>query len=158
MKEQKIKKSLEDQLLDARKTGLDNLQETHSIRAHGKALGMNVFSWANPHVDTLANWIDSMPFKLKWMTTFEQANKIVKLYPELAAKVHYLIVFNANGRNAEISACAEWKNVLCIEDVHSGLSFIRNGKREDSTLLFSSDSDNWKSELDQFENFISAIG
>lgn len=157
MKEQKVRKSQEDQLLDARKSGLDQLHEMQSIRAHGKVLGMNVFSWPNPHVDVLANWMKSIPFKLNWLTSYEQAMNLRLHYPDIAAKVECLVVYGVNDRNAEISSCEEWKGVFCIDDLQSGLAFFRNVKESDCTLLFTPNGKEWKRQLDSFDLYIKAV-
>ena len=158
MKEQNIEKSLGDLLLDARNEALKNQDSHQSIRAHGKVVGMNTFSWIHPQVDVLAKTIESLPFQITWVGCVDQVIDLAKNYPEIAQKILLVVVYDANGRNAEISAMSELENVLCIDDLYAGLNFIRMSKKEGVSVLFTSDLMNWQDRLDQFEMYISSIG
>lgn len=158
MKEQNIEKSLHDKLLDARNEALKNQDVHQSIRAHGKVAGMNTFSWIHPQVDLLAKTIESLPFQLTWIGCTDQVTELAKNYPDVMQKISSVVVYDPNGRNAEISAMSELKTVLCIDDLYDGLSFIRLSKKEDVGLLFTSDLINWRERLNQFEMYISSIG
>ncbi len=158
MKEQHTGKSIQDQLLDARSEALKTPDVSQSIRAHGKVAGMNTFSWVHPQVDVLANTIDSLPFMLTWVGCIDQVLDLVKAYPNVARKIRFAVVYDAKGRDAEVNAMSELENVLCIDDLYAGLNFIRMSKKEDVSLLFTSDLTDWQERLKQFEMYISSIG
>ena len=61
-----------EQLLQAREQGLKQAQQVDTMQAHGKILGMDTFSWMNPHVDMLATLLASFPFSILWIGTQRQ--------------------------------------------------------------------------------------
>ncbi|NRA10984.1 MAG: hypothetical protein HRT57_03395, partial [Crocinitomicaceae bacterium] len=63
---------MQEDLLQARKEGLERARSLDAMRAHGKWRGMDVFSWANPSFGALSTAIASFPFPVVWIGKHEQ--------------------------------------------------------------------------------------
>ncbi len=150
---QKIKSiSTEEQLLQARERGLKEAAEVSSIKAHGKLLGMDTFSWNNPHIDALATFISSLPFPVQWVTHHQLVKDCLNTYPEIAMNIHSIVVHDKAELNLDKEMFVLIPNITFVEGVEEALELVKAMQQEKSVFLFTGNPD-WKPET-VFEQFI----
>lgn len=128
--------STEQQLLQAREQGLRDAAEVHAMKAHGKVLGMDAFSWVNPDPDTLINVISSFPFAVHWVGTHNQIRTCLELQPELVDHIQSIIVYDRSIVHIERSLLARIPNVACLEGASEALDLLKAMQREKGVFLF----------------------
>ncbi|HIP32497.1 MAG TPA: hypothetical protein EYG86_07035 [Crocinitomicaceae bacterium] len=153
---QKVSKhTVEEQLLQSRKEGLQDALQVNSMRAHGKVLGMDTFSWINPQLDALTSALASFPFDIVWAGSHEQIVKCLSMQPELATSIETIIVHDKAILNLEKETLNKVKNIVCLEGTKHALELIKAMKKEKCALLFSTMGTNAKNDKEEFEQFIS---
>ncbi len=94
-KKEKIVTS-EEQLVQLRKESLRNATEVNSIRAHGKVMGKELFTWKQPNVDQIASMLKNFPFDVTWITTPKEVTRFYKFYSKDNFPIREIIVFGIN--------------------------------------------------------------
>lgn len=155
MKKDLTKITTEEELLRARREGLENWKEQTSMKAHGKVFGMDTFSWVNPPMDGLVNVISSFPFAVVWMSGYSQAKEGLELNVGLHRKLNTLIIYNETQLSLAPEIIHEVETIMSVKNVVEAFSFIQEVNREKMVLLFTSQGENAKSHMVQFENWLS---
>jgi hypothetical protein len=91
MKENLVKSAL--QLLEARKATLEQINRT-SMKAHGKWMNKEFFSWENAHPISLGNTLIALPYPIIWIVQQEELEQVTKLNKQALENIHQLIVVN----------------------------------------------------------------
>jgi len=146
--------SSEEQLLDARKTGLNEAQQVNAMQVHGKVLGMDVFSWVNPQIDMLSTFLNSLPFSMVWAGNHDQIKWCLEEFPGLVSKMEIVIVCDSATLNIDSSVLDKTSKVVCIEGAEHALEFVKAMKRAKSALLFTTNGANAQDEIAIFDQFI----
>ena len=155
MEEKVIKPGTEEQLLQAREEGLQELAKANAMRAHGKVLGMDTFSWISPQLDTLATVLNSFPFAVLWVGSHDQVKTCLENYPELAQKIETIIVHDRTLLNVNRELLHTIKNVACVEGTAAALALTKSMKLKKGVLLYTTNGGNAKDGKEAFELFIS---
>lgn len=87
------KTKTEYNLLEARKEALNQVANG-SIRPHGKLWGMDVFSWENPNVETIASTIHSFPFPIVWLGDAQLLTTIVEHDASVLSNIHAVVSYD----------------------------------------------------------------
>ncbi len=153
---QKVSKhTIEEQLVRSREEGLQDALQINSMRAHGKILGMDTFSWINPQLDALASALSSFPFDIVWMGSHEQITKCLSIQPELAESLETIIIHDKAILNLKKETLNKIKNIVCLEGTKHALELIKSMKKEKCALVFSTMGENAKKDKEEFEQYIS---
>lgn len=155
MSQKVSKQTAEEQLLQARKEGLQDALQVNSMRAHGKVLGMDTFSWINPQLDALASALSSFPFEIIWVGSHEQITRCLSIQPELAKSIETIIVHDNPILNLKKETLNEIKNIVCLEGTKHALELIKSMKKDKCALLFSTMGTTAKNDKEEFEQYIS---
>ncbi len=146
--------SSEEQLLDARKKGLDEAQQVNAMQVHGKVLGMDSFSWVNPQIDMLATFLSSFPFSMVWAGSHDQIKWCLEQFPALATKMEAVIVCDRPLLECDRSVLVNLSNVICIEGTDHALEFIKTMKPSKGGFLFTTSGGSAHDEIELFNQFI----
>ena len=145
----------EDKLLQSREQGLQEAIQVNSMRAHGKVLGMDTFSWANPQIDALASALTSFPFPIIWIGCEKQIKECLNNYPELSNAIETLLIQNTSELNLDQTVMKNVKNIVCIEGTKYALELMKTMKKEKCVFLFTTEGQEAKNDKKEFEQFIS---
>lgn len=155
MEEKVIKLGTEEQLLQAREEGLRELAKANAMRAHGKVLGMDTFSWISPQSDLLATVLNSFPFAVLWVGSHDQVKTCLENYPELTQKIETIIVHDKTLLNVRRELLQKIKNIACVEGTAAALALTKSLKLKKGVLLYTTDGGDAKNGKAEFELFIS---
>lgn len=143
----------EELLLKAREEALHNAAKAAAMKAHGKILGMDTFSWIAPEVETLAKAIESFPFPIHWVVDNLLAEQILEGYPELTNNIQSLMIFNKTMVNINRERLNEMPNVVCVEDLSDCLTILKSMPKKKNVFLFTSSHNRFEI-WDTFDEFI----
>lgn len=146
--------SSEEQLLDARKKGLNEAQQVNAMQVHGKVLGMDSFSWVNPQIDMLATFLSSFPFSMVWAGSHDQIKWCLEQFPELATKMESVIVCDRALLDTDSALLEKLSNVACVEGTDHALEFVKTMKPSKGGFLFTTSGGNAQDEIELFNQFI----
>lgn len=139
MKQKTEKLSAEQQLLQARERGLQEASEVHSMRAHGKILGMDAFSWHNPELDNLITVINSFPFAVHWVGPHDQIKRCLQESPELAYNIQSIIIYDNVSFQLDRELLSTILNVACVEKAEDALVLLKGIHRSKNIFLFTTE-------------------
>lgn len=145
MKQKVDQLSTEQQLLQARERGLQEASEVHAMRAHGKVLGMDAFSWNNPEIDNLIMVINSFPFAVNWVGPHDQIKKCLEVSPELTFNIQSIIIYDRTSLQLDRDTLSTIPNVACLEGTEDALSLLKAMHRQKNIFLFTTGIDHEKS-------------
>lgn len=138
MKSTSKKVKAEEQLLQARERGLREASEVHAMKAHGKVLGMDAFSWVNPDLATLASVIDSFPFAVHWMGGHDQIRQCLEAYPEVVESLQSIVIYDRTLADIPRTFLDQVPNIACLEGTVEALNLLKAMQRGKSVFLFTS--------------------
>lgn len=151
MEEKKVDK-LADQLLEARKEGIDRFKEG-MLRPHGKLFGMNVFSWMNPNLEAIQTTIKTLPFPVFLIANLDLINAL-KQDVELMSCMDSIVCFDHANFFLEINELLLIRNAAGTGSVKDALCFVSAFKDKDCVFLFSSNSVEFEHHKLEFESFL----
>jgi len=143
-----------EQLLQARENGLKQVQQVDAMQAHGKILGMDTFSWMNPHVDMLATLLESFPFSVLWIGTRQQIEKCLELYPELNENIETILIHDDSTMMGGKSVLKNIKTIACVEGVENAFEFVKTMKLKKGVLMYTNENQTAVSDRKIFEEFV----
>ena len=146
--------TVRDQLLQARKENLEHVQELNSIQAHGKVLGMDAFSWTNPDMHMLVNWIASVPFEVIWLGPHTHVQEVVSMNHTVLEKIESLILHDGFRLHLSSEELERIKNITCVGDITGSLELIKAFRQDKRMLLFTAESE---AETKLYKKFITAF-
>jgi len=154
---QKVSKqqTTEQQLLQAREQGKQEALLVNAMNAHGKVLGMDCFSWMNPHIDALSSVMESLPFQIIWIGQHDQIKDCINAYPSLTDSLETIIVTDRTLLNLDRSHLSAIKNIVCVEGATNAFELLKTMKKEKSVFLFTSGGKTVQKEKELFDQFIS---
>ena len=145
----------EEQLMHSRKEGLQDALQINSMRAHGKILGMDTFSWINPQIDALTNALVSLPFEILWIGSHQQIKECINIQPELAHSIKTIIIHDNPVLNLQREFLNNIPTIICLEGTSHALELIKSIKAEKCALIYTTMGVNAKQNKKEFEQFIS---
>lgn len=145
-------------LVQSRREGLRELNEASAMKAHGKVAGMDSFSWSNPDVDSLANFIATMPFEVIWVARCEQLREFGELHDALLEKVHTVVLYDQVERNSSMTWMRNVRNVAFVEGAGNALQFMHALKKSGAVFLFTSCGQSDRDDFQKFEIFLKGFG
>ena len=154
MEQKATKFTTEELLLQAREEGLQELTKANAMRAHGKVLGMDTFSWINPQIDNLATVLKSFPFTVIWVGSHDQVKACLENYPELADNVETVIIHDRSVLNLNREILRTIKNIACIDGTTEALEMSKSLKIKKGVLLYTTNCIEPKKDKEDFEQFI----
>lgn len=128
----------EHNILEARKKALE--QVVHgSIRPHGKLWGMDVFSWANPNVETIVSTIHSFPFSVILIAPSALLMTVVENDPAIVSNLHAVISYEDaqlvfDGKKFEVV-----QHVFTTNEVQQALLKVNDYRLKRGVILFCSE-------------------
>lgn len=151
---QQLKHTTEEQLLNARREGLEQMRDRTTMRAYGKVAGMDVFSWMNPDMEAFVNVISTMPFEVIWVGTSDQVNDAFKWQESLSESLLSAVIYDT----AEVMATFEWLNtkmtLACVEGLESALQLVQAMQGEGRAVVFTAPKDSWEANHSEFEKWV----
>lgn len=145
--------SVATQLKQARNAGLEELNTNFALCPHGKVAGMDVFSWVNPDIDALNATIASMPYKVIWAATTDQATALWKLNGDALKSIETLVIYNSGQVYTE-KWFAAFKNVLCVQGADHALFLLDKIRKPERTFIWSLPQNNWSEVKTLLENHL----
>ena len=144
----------EADLLRARKEGLERARSLDAMQALGKWKSMDVFAWANPHFDVLANVISSFPFPVVWVGKQNQIKCAVKYYPEVLDTIETIIVDDHGNIKMDEEDIFNTEKVAGVGDVKSALDMLCSFEPARRVFLFTTEGAHARSEFDLLLEYI----
>lgn len=120
-------------LLEVRKEALNEVAYG-SIRPHGKLWGMDVFSWENPHVETIAFTIHSFPFPVVWLASSELLAAVVKFDTTVVSNLHAVISYENEWTDQE--GFQDLSHVLTTNDIQTAFQYMNEFRLKRGVILF----------------------
>lgn len=136
MKQKTNQLSTEEQLLQARERGLQEAAQVEAMKAHGKVLEMDTFSWISPQIDTLASVIGSFPFPVQWVANHDLVKLCLHHYPELADDLRSVIIHDRAILDIDRDLLHLIPNIACIEGITEALELLKSMRLPKSVFLF----------------------
>ena len=155
MSKKLAKETKQEDLLRARKEGLENWREQTSMKAHGKVYGMDTFSWQNPPIEGLINVISSFPFSVLWLTRYSNAKEGLELNLGLHRKLNTLIIYDETKVSIAPEILSEVDTIMNVNSVNDALTFVKEVNKDKMVFLFTSHGKSAISEMKSFENWLS---
>lgn len=150
-----IKKKVDrdEQLLQARRTALDNASN-QVLRPLGKLWGMDVFGWYNPAIGELAATISALPFPVFWLSNERTVLDLANLDPETLRMVKWVGQYD----HPQITIPSDVLKYipLCTgtETIAEALTFLQTLKEAKHVVLFTYFGNEWKTNYETFEAFV----
>ena len=155
MKKNLTKQTTQEDLLRARKEGLEQWREQTSMKAHGKVYGMDTFSWLNPPTEGLINVISSFPFSVLWLSGYAQAKEGLELNLGLHRNLNTMIIYDQTQLSIAPEFLSEVETIMNVKSVNDALAFVKEVNRDKMVFLFTSHGDNARTEMNAFEIWLS---
>lgn len=143
-----------EELLQARKEGLERARSLDSMRAHGKWRGMDVFSWANPHFEALSTAIASFPFPVVWIGKHEQIKCACAYYPEVLDTMETAIVYDQANLKLNELAIANLEKVEGVGSLESALKLVQALEQQRRIFLFTTEGKGSVKDINDFNAFV----
>jgi len=144
---------LTNQLVDARNKNLGQVEKS-ALLAHGKLWGMDIFSWYNPLIYEIENILNSFPTPVLWIGNTQDISKLIAENTDFFSNLKMICCHD----KADFSLPFEAKNLIetffATDDLGEVLKRLRNFKKENGILLFTSKGENWKKDKETFELFL----
>ena len=150
---ERVEQSIAEQLKQARKAGLEEVKTNHALCPHGKVAGMDVFSWVNPDLEALNAMIASMPYKVIWAATTQQARKLWELNGDALKRIETLVIYNSGQVYTE-KWFSSFENVLCVKGADHALMMVDKVRKEQRAFIWTLPQDNWTEIKIELENHL----
>lgn len=150
---ERVEQSTVEQLKQARKAGLEEVNHNAALCPHGKVAGMDVFSWVNPDVEVLNAMIASMPYKVIWAATSAQARKLWELNGKSLKLIETLVIYDSGQVHTEKWFSA-FENVLCVQGADHALMLLDRVRQEERVFVWTLPQDNWTGIKAELENHL----
>lgn len=150
---QKVERSSAEQLKQARKAGLEEVNNNAALCPHGKVAGMDVFSWVNPDIEALNAMIASMPYKVIWAATSAQARKLWELNGKGLEQIETLVIYDS-GQVFTEKWFSSFENVLCVQGADHALMLVDAVRAEKRAFVWTLPQDNWTEIKTELENHL----
>ncbi|MFT5582069.1 MAG: hypothetical protein ACI9G9_001334 [Psychromonas sp.] len=141
------------QLLQARKEALDLANRT-PMRAHGKVLGKDLFTWFDCSIDNLCNTLGSFPYPVFWVARSEELTGIIQEESNLLEKIETIWVYNKTDQPVPKSWGAYIDKIRCFDSMHEALIDCKRKEEQKSILLLTGKVTDWQSSRIAIEEFI----
>lgn len=150
---EKTQRSTAEELKQARQTGLNEMNASTALCPHGKVAGMDVFSWVNPDVDSLNAMIASMPYKVIWAATSDQASALWEINAPSLKAIETLVIYDSGEVHSEKWFDA-FENVLCVEGADHALMILDIIREQNRVFIWSLPKNNWSETKTQLQNHL----
>lgn len=141
------------QLLQARSEALKNA-ELNSLRPLGKLWGMDVFSWYNPSVYELSATVQTFPFPVFLLGTEKLVKELATVDPETFRGLSWVGQFDCAQLQLPADVMAPIPLVSATENLEDALMLLKGVKQARHILLFTVSGNEWKTKMEQFEEFV----
>jgi hypothetical protein len=148
-------KSIENQLIEARNKGLQEIRSTESMKALGKFMSMDAFMWREPDFKMLTSAIKSFPFPLIWIGTHQQIKCALKYYPELLSNIESIIVYDQAHNKFDAEVIFKIPRIIGVESLNEALKITSAVSSPSRGLLFTTEGEFAKQNCESFTQFIS---
>lgn len=153
--EKKLTTNLKDELLKARKEGLNEIRSRSTMQAHGKVLGMDSFSWCDPNFEALITAIKTFPFPVIWIAKHEQVRCALTYYPEVAEVLESVVIYDQANVRFKDQVHQIMNNLIALGSVEEGLRVLPAMIGQKNVMLFTTDQNTDSPEFAYFKSFIS---
>lgn len=153
--EKKLATKTNADLLQARTEGLTEISKRTNMQAHGKLLGMDTFSWCDPHFESLVTDIQSFPFPVIWICKHEQYRCALTYYPELTDQIQSLLIYDQGNLKFKHIETVNLPDLIAFDGLDNLLQVLPNLISQKCVLLFTSEAINQNQDLNTFIRFIS---
>lgn len=141
------------QLLEARKEALDQFKRSN-MRAHGKMLGKDLFTWFDCELESLTNTLLSFPFPVIWICRKEEVMGVQQVHLNVSSHLHTVIVYGEK----EIRPPYEWAenllNLRLTDELGEALDSIASIDVPKSLVLVTGTIKDWQENQEKIERFI----
>lgn len=125
------------------------------MRAHGKLLGMDTFSWCDPHFESLVTAIQSFPFPVIWICKHEQYRCALTYYPEVAEKIQSLLIYDQGNVKFKQVDPSNLPELIAMEGLRDLLNVLPTMISKKCVVLFTTEDSDQTRDLKTFISFIS---
>lgn len=147
------KVDLQSQLLQARKESLENAEKL-SLRPLGKLWGMDVFTWYNPPVEELASTMTTFPFPVYWLASELNLCEMAQVDPQTMRSVEWIAQFDNPQILIPSDIASDISLITATETLEDTLTILKHTKQARRILLFTVQGNEWKTKMNDFENFV----
>ena len=154
MKKVQSTHTAQEELLRARKEGLERARSLDSMQAHGKWRGMDVFSWANPHFEALSTAIASFPFPVVWVGKHEQIKCACNYYPEVLDTMETAIFYDQAHLKLNEAAIVNLEKVAGVGSLESALKLVQSLEQQRRIFLFTTEGNEVVKDVNDFNVFV----
>ena len=141
------------QLLQARKEALDQINRA-PMRAHGKVLGKDVFTWFDYKIDDLVNTILSFPYPVHWIAKKGEVKQAFKHSKSLVEKFRTIAIYDSARFELSQEVADVITNCISADSLEGALTMMKAVEQEKSVLLITGDMTDWESNKQHIEQFI----
>lgn len=148
MNEIHVKSAL--QLLEARKAALE--QMTHaSMKAHGKWMNKEFFSWQNAAPHQLGQTLESLPYPILWIAQLDEYELVKKKHKNALQNIQQAILVTSQESNISDDL------VVLTSSYQNAFQLIKNTTIQRAVVLISLKDHQNKEYQNEIQCFLSAI-
>jgi len=146
------KTKVEHNLIDIRKHAI--AQHVHGLlRPHGKMWGMDVFSWSNPELATLADTIHAFPFKVLLVTNQNILDSLLELDDQVVTNLQGVILFQSTSalKQEKLKFVA---NVAYLNDIKLAFHQMNEWQVPRTIIVFCTEGIDAETQQNEFNRFL----
>jgi hypothetical protein len=144
------------QLLEARKEDLDRLNRS-TMRAHGKILGKDLFTWFDCDIDSLTNTLLSFPYPIIWIGKVEDVHGVLQLDPQVGAHLKLVIIYPLGKHPLPTTISKELEELNYTESLPHALDLVKDEKLGKSVLMITGNIKDWQENQNEIDTFIKVM-
>lgn len=143
----------QEQLLQARDKNLAQI-EKGALKAHGKLLGMDIFSWQNPMIYEVENILNSFPAPVLWFANAKDIAELLNENTSCLLNVKMICCYDKADSFFSLEIMNQIETFFGANQIDDALKMLQTFKKENGILLFTSKGNNWKKDMETFESFL----
>ena len=144
------------QLLQARKDALDQINRA-PMRAHGKVLGKDVFTWFDYQIDDLVSTILSFPYPVHWIAKKGDVKEVLKHTKGTVEKIKTIAIYDSPRFELTQEHAELITNCISTDSMEGAIIMMKAVEQEKSVLLITGNMTDWQANKPYIEEFIDSF-
>lgn len=148
-----LKVDSQDQLLQARKQGLEHA-ERMSLRPLGKLWGMDVFTWMDPLVDELVSTLPTFPFPVSFFAPSELIKDLVHHDESVLASINWIAQYDNAQMLIPSTIAKQIPLISATQSIEDAFMLLSKNVAERRIVLFTVQGQSKLEHLSKIEHFV----
>ncbi len=141
------------QLLQARKEALDRMNRA-PMRAHGKVMSSDLFTWFDYQIDDLVSTLLSFPYPIHWVAKKTEVEIAFRLSKKLTKKIETIVLYDTPKFEIPSEFADQITNCISSDTMEGALIMTRAIEQEKSVMIITGEMADWQNNRSEIEAFI----